>query len=774
MRPHRPGRYRFGWPAALFAGGYLVAVVVSGVIAVVRGDGEVVWWLVVRRWRPLEPGWYALVLVLAGGVQGWALWQILRGRVVGQDTAPDRHVRRLRRVLYAYLAVQLIFYVLFLLPSPWWVDVARDIGRLALVVLFHRVLDGTPRALRFIAFAAGTLGVVGSIGEEVFDELDIRAVEQIFDLVGLDGLLWSLWMALILVAQARDGRWGRGAVWSGAASVVLASLVMPLALGGFDSFSAPAFTVILGVSGARAILMLVWLARSAHDLAGAVPRRERPVPARVPLGRWPLPVAAVVLPLLPALAHLAHGLPFWIGPRGAVESAFRTRFTGSGLLLWLSFDLLVGVGGLAVLVLVAVVRRTRRLVRATACSLVIAAAVGAVTAVTTRAAPDHTAAESLGGDMVFDYEGAQIYPDWMFAPDVETGEIFFGISPLWHSAAFTVSAIILMSLYGRRPARRSPYRVAVAVAVSVVALSLLPVADHARGPFTSRSDCERARSTAGEYGQHVESRPMTGETAFVCEARGSDGPPFGQGTPDLALVAYGHRLCGVYTRNDPREIARVREASGVDVRGLTYPLDEICPRAAAIVKARIDAEDREIAEREAEEQRKCDAAPRHRPLIRPESASVRREPLWTDHGVLEAYEEDGYNDPFEDGLYELLEKNGLVAALPGHLMISIYADPRVCVTTETYRRRPPVETKGWHHVVEVGYQSPTGEIKLRDAMGGPELPDLAVRGKGHYRIRVHYAWLPWKGEKRAGQRLLIMAYPGRGDEVVVHRERTDP
>ncbi|MFD8531444.1 hypothetical protein ACFV0L_28895 [Streptosporangium canum] len=605
MRPHRPGRYRFGWPAALLAGGYLTAVVVFGVIAAVSGDGEVVWWLVVRRWwRPLEPGWYVLPLVLLGGMQGWALWQILRGRTAGQDVAPDRHVRRLRRVLYAYLAIRLTFYLVFFLPSPWWVDIARDVVRLALVVLFHRVLAGTPRALRFVALAAGTLGVVGSIGEEVLDELDVHAVEQIFDLLGLSGWLWWLWMALILVAQARDGRWGRVTVWSGAASMALAFLVMPLALGLSGGFGYPVFTVITSVSAVRTTLMLVWLARSAHDLAGpyagAVPHQEGPAPARARLGRWPLPVAAVAL------------------------------------------------------------------------------------------------------------------------------------------------------------------------------LSLLPAADHARGPFTSRSDCERARSTVGEYGQHVESRPMTGEMAFVCEVRGADGSSFMQSTPDLALVAYGHRLCGVYTRNDPREIARVREAGGVDVRGLTHTLAEICPRAAAIVKAAIDAEDREIAEREAEEQRKCDAAPRHRPLIRPESASVRRQPLWTDYGVLEAYEEDGYNDPFEDGLDELLEKNGLVAALPGHLMISIYADPRVCVTTETYRRRPPVETKGWHHVVEVGYHSPTGEIKLRDAMGGPELPDLAVRGKGHYRIRVHYAWLPWKGEKYAGQRLLIMAYPGRGDEVVVHRERTDP
>jgi hypothetical protein len=28
-----------------------------------------------------------------------------------------------------------------------------------------------------------------------------------------------------------------------------------------------------------------------------------------------------------------------------------------------------------------------------------------------------------------------------------------------------------------------------------------------------------------------------------------------------------------------------------------------------------------------------------------------------------------------------------------------------------------------------------------------------------YRIRVHHAWFPWKGERHTGRRLLIMAFP---------------
>ncbi|MFF3444137.1 hypothetical protein [Streptosporangium sp. NPDC002721] len=267
---------------------------------------------------------------------------------------------------------------------------------------------------------------------------------------------------------------------------------------------------------------------------------------------------------------------------------------------------------------------------------------------------------------------------------------------------------------------------------------------------------------------------MTGERAFVCAVRTSGVLPSARSTPDLALVEYGRRLCGVYTRNDPEEIARIRE-TGVDVRILNAALAGICPRAAAAVKVASDAEERETLEWEVEERRKCVEAPRRRPLIRAKSVSRHEAPLWTEHGVLEAYEgtEDA-GDPSMDGLLDLAQKNGLVAALPGHLVIRIHPDAASCVTTETYTRRPPVETRGWHHVVEVGYHSPGGEIRLRDPMDRSDLPDLAVRGRGDYRIRVHHARLPWKGDKYAGQRLLIMVYPGRGDDVVVHRARTRP
>ncbi|WP_329084850.1 hypothetical protein [Streptosporangium sp. NBC_01469] len=517
-------RHRFGRFAAFVAAGYLTAIIVAAVITLVIGDGDLLRGLVFHwegPWPDQNPRWQVFPLVLAGGVQGWALWQILRGRVAGETGEAGRHIRRLRVVLYASLAANLISEFGPDLPQGAYVVV--EIGQLALVVLFYRVLDGASRVLRLTALVVGTLDVLGSIGEGVSDEFGSQSVENVFELVQLDGLVWAFWMLLTLVAQARDGRWGRGTVWSGATCMTLPLLAIPMTFG-LPYSGELLFTVAYLLFN---VLLPVWLARSAHDLAGprakAVRRRERPVPVKAPFGRWPLPVTVVVLPLLPVAVNLAHGMPFWIGPRGAVESAVRAHLAHLTQ-LWLSFDLLVGVGGLGLLVLAAVTRRTRRSVWATVCVLLVAAVVGVVTAATTRETGSYTAAELSKGEMAFPYVGGRLYPDWMFHPAGEGGDFAFGVSPLWHSAAFVASALILISLYGWGLARRSPYRVVAACLAPVAVLCLLPVADQARGPVTSASDCalsEPGRGRTAGSEDPATSRPMTGERAFVCAVRTS-------------------------------------------------------------------------------------------------------------------------------------------------------------------------------------------------------------------------------------------------------------
>ncbi|GAA0404110.1 hypothetical protein Acor_24440 [Acrocarpospora corrugata] len=201
------------------------------------------------------------------------------------------------------------------------------------------------------------------------------------------------------------------------------------------------FTLIFAMNIAAELLMIVWQARSAHDLAGPPARQPaaRPVPVKVPLRWWPFAVAAIVLPLLPALPYLARGIPRWLEPFGPIDS-FLSPSPGL-VLLWLALNMLVGTGGMAVLVLITVIRRTRRLVRATITVLILAAGASALTYL------DADERDFLAPNI-------RRYPDWLVSGET-------GTSPLWYSAAFAATALLLHLCTAPRrdaPASTSPRR----------------------------------------------------------------------------------------------------------------------------------------------------------------------------------------------------------------------------------------------------------------------------------------------------------------------------
>ncbi|MFI7451916.1 hypothetical protein ACIBQX_30775 [Nonomuraea sp. NPDC049714] len=571
-------RYRFGWVAAVVAGGFVAVVVVSAAVAVVTDDIDH-FWLPIGVIGRGPGGWAtALPMVALGVLQGWGLWQILRGRSMKGKAESARDARLLRAVLYASLVFEFV-------PSPWWVDILEDALWVALVVLLYRVLNQAPRAVRTVALVAGVYIPVAGLTYMVLDVGYVR----------LFGLPWFVWMVLTLAAQARDGRWSRTTVWSGA--VLAADFFLPVTVSTLVPEGLATFYWFSIGNQVFEVFGLVWLARTAHELGS---RREESAPGR------------------------GHG------PRG-------------------------------------------------------------------------------------------------------------------------------------------PLRVALACTVTIAVLVLVPVSDHAPGPVTTARACERAEEDRRWYARP----PITGGRAFVCEVRTSGKPSFAQDMPDGLLIVYGHRLCGVYTRADPRELAGLRESDGLDPADLATLLAGICPPAAATLKAAADAEQRELLAWEAAQQRRCAKVPRHRPLIKPVKATVVKSPIWPEL-PLEAYEEGAEDDPFEDDLMERAQENDLVVSAPGHLIVFASTSLRSCVTVETYARRPPMETEGWAHVVEVGYQSPDGSVVLSDGLGSAPLPDLAAHGKGHYRIRVHVSQIPWKGDEQGAWRLLIMSYPGPGDHVVEHRPRKTP
>ncbi|GAB3162847.1 hypothetical protein [Microbispora hainanensis] len=266
--------YRWGVPALVAAAAYGAVIVVAAAVATARGDIGLLWRLTVfsEAGEDLTAVWpNALVLLAAGGLWGWALWQGLRGPVGGRPPATDRTVLRLRVAFYAAAGSGLVFAIA---PAwPWWAVVIDSLVMTAVVVLFHPVLRRTV-GWTGLALLSGLLANMSGAAVEVFDVLGWSEVRRAADMSDLSGLAGLIWIALVFLTQWRDGRWRRATVGYG-----IASLVAPIPL-----LSLAHLVEGTGISGsmldaaiaATNALTVVWLARSGHELTDPV---VPPVPA---------------------------------------------------------------------------------------------------------------------------------------------------------------------------------------------------------------------------------------------------------------------------------------------------------------------------------------------------------------------------------------------------------------------------------------------------------------------------------------------------------------
>ncbi|GAA3611049.1 hypothetical protein GCM10022419_115030 [Nonomuraea rosea] len=436
-------RYRSGIPALLIAGAYASAVAVTAVLALNGGGVRGLWRLtmfyeadddVAGTWQNV------LVLVPAGAFTAWALWQTLRGPEAGtrpEPEAADRSdVRRLRVALYAAVGMWLLYVVL---PDwPWWAAVVDSLTVAAVATLFHPVLRRTVR-LADLARAAGVLGCLSVAAEVVFDELDWPAGERSATIAGLGGMAQIFWMIMVFVAQWRDGRFRRSTVRYGAGYLLLPLLLLPVAwsLGLAGGFGDVAETV----TWAPEILLMVWLARSAHDLAGP---DARPAPSPPLLALPPAftvrsrlfagaGFAACAVLLAPSVVNSLRGHSLWITP--SVPSAWLTERAGdAAVTLWRGFESFTGIGGLAVVVLFALHRGTRLTFLAAMAALSLTAAAGAT------------------GTLVFlDSSGLAFLRFTSSGRDGSALLSGFPVSPLWFLAAFACSAVLLWWAQTVRP-----------------------------------------------------------------------------------------------------------------------------------------------------------------------------------------------------------------------------------------------------------------------------------------------------------------------------------
>jgi len=255
-------RHRSALPILLVTGLYGAALTVAAVVALISGDLGPLWWLTLFATVTegvAATGQNVLLLVLAGLSWAWGIWQILRGPPAGPPPQQDRNTLRLRVALYVATATS---WLLYLTASSIWAvaSVIDSAAMWVVVLLFMRVLG------RDRPYTRGA-GVLGYGGFTVIGVLDLVGSSGLGGAESICGLAALAWTVLVLRAQRHDDRWGTATVAYGIAALV-ASIFLGLAALPFpDEGSA---VEALGV--VPSVLMMIWLARSAHDLAA--PRHQ--------------------------------------------------------------------------------------------------------------------------------------------------------------------------------------------------------------------------------------------------------------------------------------------------------------------------------------------------------------------------------------------------------------------------------------------------------------------------------------------------------------------
>ncbi|GAB2945035.1 hypothetical protein ACFMQL_33265 [Nonomuraea fastidiosa] len=354
-----------------------------------------------------------------------------------------------------------------------------------------------------------------------------------------------------------------------------------------------------------------------------------------------------------------------------------------------------------------------------------------------------------------DFEGPLV---WIVVTDVIrlTGALYLA------ATAREMPVAPVPSASGRRSRGRA-YRAAVA------ALALLPIAvlvqpeEHARRTFTGAAEDCYDRPESGDLD------PARREAVFLCLAReGSQGTPpmFPDSMPDQAILAYGRALCR--TQDPAKQQALLREAGspraewGADPWDLVY----VCPEIVGKTHPDLlrSSEERKQAEIDyvAEHNATCrDPWPRTKGVVQATAyyfLFVDGDPGYL---VYDPADEQGEGeDRTMDELYQKGNKTGL-GVTPTAVLVGHVADVTgLCLTVKAFRKAPPPRTGGWDTVHEVPITTRGGRLTVPEMDGGEvgagaPMPNLAINGKGRYRLRV-YVRVTRGGEEEH----LVVVYPG--------------
>ncbi|MFB9476205.1 hypothetical protein ACFFR3_42485 [Nonomuraea salmonea] len=307
------------------------------------------------------------------------------------------------------------------------------------------------------------------------------------------------------------------------------------------------------------------------------------------------------------------------------------------------------------------------------------------------------------------------------------------------------------------------HRVALAAVVVLPMVVVIQPEQNARHTFGGGSPDCYSRPSFGDL------KPEEREPVFLCLARNRDfgqPPMFPDSLPDQAVLAYGRALCRAKDRTEKEALLRqagsARAAWGVDDWDLVY----VCPEIVAKSQPHLlrSSEQMKADERDhiAEKNARCrDPWPRTKGVVQATAnyfLFVDGDPGYVvtdaaDHGVMD-----------EDVMGELYKKGNEtgLGVTPGTVLVGHVADVSdVCITVKAFRKAPPPRTAGWYSVHEVPITSRSGTLKVPEMDGGEvgagaPMPNLAIRGKGRYRLRVYV-----RVTKSEEEEHLVVVFPGR-------------
>ncbi|MEV4746342.1 hypothetical protein AB0K21_08215 [Streptosporangium sp. NPDC049248] len=312
------------------------------------------------------------------------------------------------------------------------------------------------------------------------------------------------------------------------------------------------------------------------------------------------------------------------------------------------------------------------------------------------------------------------------------------------------------------PARRRVPRVAVAAVAVLPIIALVHPEQTPHLTYTGWSmDCYD-RPSFGDL------KPAERDAAFLCRARSTDGgvpPMFPDSLSDQGVLAYGRALCRTKDRDEQEAIltraGSARPAWGADPWDLVY----VCPEVVGATHPELL---RSTAETEAantayiaEENARCrDPWPRTKGVVQ----ATAKYFLFADgdHGYLvHDPGDEAVGEAAERAIDKLYDDRTLIGVAGSAVLVGHVEDVvDLCLTVKALRTAPPRRTAGWDQVNEVPIVSRSGRLTVPEMGEGGEvgagapMPNLAIAGKGRYRLRVYV-------RVNAGEEQhLVVVFPG--------------